>query len=167
MVLAIGLLVIGILSRFIPHAPNFTPVLALALFGGAYLRRSHAIFLPLFLMIVSDVFLGLHATIPFTWGSVLVCSLIGLWVRKNRTPVRMLGGAFMSAIFFFMVTNFGSWLAYYPQTAAGLKECYILAVPFFRATLVSTLGYSLVLFGAYEIIARRVKDTALAPVLLQ
>ena len=166
MVLAMGLLVIGILSRFLPHAANFTPVLAIALFGGVYLRRSQALWLPLFLMVVSDLVIGLHVTVPFTWGSVFLISCLGLWVRQNATPVRILGGGVISAVLFFIVTNFGSWLAFYPQTAQGLKECYILAIPFFRMTLASTLAYSVVLFGVYELITRRVKDTRLAPVLL-
>ncbi|MBF0569726.1 MAG: hypothetical protein HQL18_03005, partial [Candidatus Omnitrophica bacterium] len=88
MVLAMGLLVIGVLSRFLTHVPNFTPVLAIALFGGVYLRRSQALWLPLALMILSDLVIGLHSTIAFTWGSVLLVSLIGLWIRKSVTPVR-------------------------------------------------------------------------------
>lgn len=166
MALAFGLLLIGILARFLPHAPNFTPVLAVALFGGVYLRRSQALWLPLALMIISDIFIGFHATIPFTWGSILLCSVLGLWLRRNTTPVRILGGTLAGAVLFFIVTNFGSWLAFYPHTIQGLKECFILAVPFFRTTLVSTLAYSVLLFGLYELIARRITGTRLAPVLL-
>lgn len=166
MVLAIGLLIIGILSRFLPHAENFTPVLAIALFGGVYLRRSQALWLPLALMAASDLVIGLHATIPFTWGSIVLCSLIGLWVRQRVTPVRILGGAFLSAVLFFIVTNFGSWLLYYAPTWDGLVACYTLAIPFFRMSLASTLCYSVVLFGIYEIVSRKVRDSRLAPVLL-
>ncbi len=166
MVLALGLLIIGILSRFIPHEMNFTPVLAIALFGGVYLRRSQALWLPLLLMVMSDLVIGLHAAIPFTWGSIIMCALIGLQVRKAVTPLRILGGAVMSAVLFFVVTNFGSWLMYYPQTWEGFVSCYTLAVPFFRMSLLSTLCYSAVLFGIYELVSRKVKNTHLAPVLL-
>ena len=166
MVLALGLLFIGLGARFLPHAPNFTPVLAIALFGGAYLRRSQALWLPLLLMVVSDALLGFHATIPFTWGCVLLTSCLGLWVRQRPTLVRITSGALTSAVLFFLITNFGAWLAFYPQTREGFVSCYTLAIPFFRMTLVSTLCYTAVLFGMYELVSRRVKGGRLAPVLL-
>jgi hypothetical protein len=166
MVLVLGLLAIGILARFLPHVPNFSPVMAIALFGGVYLRRSQALWLPLLLMVVTDLVLGLHATIPFTWGAVLLVSILGLWLRKNVTPLKVLTSALVSAIVFFIITNFGAWLAFYPQTQEGFVSCYTLAIPFFRTTVVSTLAYSVVLFGMYELIARRITGTRLAPVLL-
>ena len=165
--LALGLLLIGALSRFLPHAMNFSPVIAIAFFGGVYLRRSQALWVPLALMAVTDIFLGLHATIPFTWSSMLLVSLLGLKLRENVTPVRMMAGAVVSAGVFFIITNFGAWLAFYPKTMPGLKECYILAIPFFRMSLVSTVVYSVVLFGVYELVARRVRATRLAAVLLE
>jgi hypothetical protein len=166
MVLVLGLLIIGALARFLPHAPNFSPVVAIALFGGVYLRRSQALWLPLALMAVTDLVIGLHATVPFTWGSVVLASFIGLWVREKASPVRVAAGALLSAALFFVITNFGSWLAFYPQTAAGLRDCYILAIPFFRTMLISTAIYSIVLFGAYEFLAVRFKNTRLAFALL-
>jgi hypothetical protein len=166
MVLALGLLLIGAAARFLSHMANFSPVLAIALFGGVYLRRSQAIWVPLVLMMATDVFLGLHATIPFTWGCVLATSLIGLWVRRSASAGRILAGAVTSAVLFFLVTNFGAWFAFYPQTREGFLSCYTLAIPFFRMTLVSTLAYSIVLFGTYELVARRVRSTRLAVVLL-
>jgi hypothetical protein len=165
--LAIGLLLIGISARFLPHAPNFSPVLAIALFGGVYLRRSQALWLPLVLMMATDLVLGLHATIPFTWGCVFVASLIGLWTRKDPHALRIFAGAVTSAVLFFVVTNFGSWLAYYPLTREGFLSCYTLAVPFFRMTILSTLAYACVMFGVYELVSRRVSGTKLAPVLLK
>jgi len=164
--LVLALLIIGVSARFLPHAPNFSPVIAIALFGGVYLRRSQAIWLPLVLMILTDLVLGLHATVPFTWGSVLAAGVIGLWARKNPSVSRVVGGAVASAVLFFVVTNFGAWLVSYPLTRAGFLSCYTLAIPFFRMTLLSTLAYAFVLFGVYELVSRRVKGTKLAPVLL-
>ena len=166
MVLAAALLILGVLARFIPHAPNFTPVLALALFGGVYLKRSQALLLPLLLMMVSDIFLGLHPVIAFTWGSLLLISCIGLWMRRSAPMMNAAMGSVASALLFFAVTNFGCWLAYYPQTWAGFSSCYIAAVPFFRGTLFSTLLYSVILFGGYEFLAARIKKTRLAAVLM-
>lgn len=166
MVLALCLLVLGVITRFMPHAPNFTPVLAVALFGAVYLKRSQALLLPLALMMVTDIFLGLHPVIAFTWGSVLLISCIGLWVRSRMSVTNVLMGSLASALLFFAVTNFGVWLAYYPQTWEGFVSCYILAIPFFRTTLASTLLYSVVFFGGYEVLAAQIKKTRLAPVLL-
>jgi hypothetical protein len=165
MILAFGLLFLGVLARFLPHEPNFTPVLAVALFGAVYLRRTQALFLPLVLMVITDLVIGLHPVIAFTWGSVLLISCIGLWVRKSQTIMRVAVGSLASAMLFFVVTNFGCWLAYYPQTWEGFVSCYALAVPFFRGTLVSTLLYTVMLFGGYELLASQIKKTRLAFVL--
>lgn len=165
--LAIGMLVLGIVSRLIVHIPNFTPVMALALFGGVYLKKGQAVFLPVLLMAVTDVFLGIHGTIFFTWGSVALIAVLGLWLRKNKNAAAIAGSSLASAIFFFIVTNFGVWLVsgMYPHTWAGLADCYALAIPFFRHTLLSTIVYTFVLFGGYEMAAAQLKKTRLAPVL--
>ncbi len=163
---AIGILFLGIFSRLAFHAPNFTPVIALALFGGVYLNKRQALVVPVALMAVSDLFLGLHPTIPFTWGSLVVISAIGLWVRNRKSGLSVLGSSLFSAVLFFVVTNFGAWLAMYPHTAAGLQNCYIAAIPFFRSTLLSSRVYSVLLFGMYELIALRVRDTRFAGLLL-
>lgn len=164
--LAVALLILGVSSRLIFHSPNFTPVIALALFGGVYLKKSQALYVPIVLLAITDLILGLHPTMPFTWGSVLVISAIGLWVRNHKSVATVLGSALFSSILFFVVTNFGSWLAMYPHTAEGFRNCYLLAIPFFRNTLLSTLVYSAVLFGLYEWIVLWVRNTRLASVLL-
>jgi len=164
--LAFGILFLGVVSRLVFHAPNFTPVIALALFGGVYLNKRQALYIPIALMAVSDLFLGMHAVVPFTWGSVLLISLIGLWARNHKSTANIAGAGLVSAVLFFIVTNFGAWLAMYPLTVEGLQACYIAAIPFFRNTLASTLVYSVVLFGLYELVALRVKNTRLAPILL-
>ncbi len=165
--LAIVLLVFGIALRFIPHAPNFTPVTAIALFGGVYLSRKHAILLPLALMMISDVFIGLHDTLLFTWGSFILIAVIGLWVKQHKSPAVILGTSVLSSVVFFLITNFGAWLSpLYPNTYEGLVNCFMLAIPFFRTTLASSLLYSVVLFGSYELVAAWAKKTRFARVLL-
>ena len=162
-----ALLVFGILTRFISHAPNFTAVTAIALFGGVYLNRKYAILLPLVLMMISDVFIGFHDTIFFTWGSFVLIAFIGLWVREHKRASTILASSIVSAILFFIITNFGAWLSVlYPHTWNGFITCYTLAIPFFRNTLLSSVIYSTVLFGTYEYIAFRVKGTRFARALL-
>lgn len=160
--LAIIFLVIGIFSRVITHAPNFTPVIALALFGGMMLEKRQALWMPVALMIISDLIIGMHQVIIFTWGSMLLVSLLGCWQREHRSGLAVLGLGMASSVIFFVMTNFGAWLAMYPHTLEGFVQCYVAAIPFFRNTLVSTLAYSAVLFGMHELVRMRVKDSRLA-----
>lgn len=153
------ILFFGIWSRCIPHAPNFTPVLSLALFGGAYLSRGRAVILPLAMMMLSDLMLGLHDTIIFTWGSILLISFLGLRLR-GRVGIRSVGTlSSVSALAFFFITNLGAWPVLYPVTWDGLQQCFWAALPFFRDTLLSTVLYSGLLFGGYEFISNRLSKS--------
>ncbi len=165
--LAIGLLILGIFSRCIIHIPNFTPVIALALFSGAYLNKRYTALMPVVLMIISDFFIGFHDTIIFTWGAMAICSLLGFYLRNNKNAIRIFILSLLSSVLFFLITNFGTWLAgnLYPKTWVGLQDCFVLAVPFFRPTVLSTILYAAVLFGGYEFMAQRVKNTRLGRVL--
>ncbi len=163
--LALFLLILGIASRLVIHVPNFTPVLALALFGGVYLSPRRAVVMPLVLMMVSDLLIGGHNTIFFTWGSVALISLLGLLIRSRKNFRNIAGMSILSAILFFVVTNIGVWLMMYPKTVIGLQMCFLAALPFFRDTLVSTLVYSFVLFGGYELLAQWVAKTRWASIL--
>lgn len=164
--LAILLLMFGVFSRLICHVPNFTPVLALALFGGVYLSSRRAIAMPLALMMFSDLLIGLHDTILFTWGSILLISVLGLLLRHRKTPQNIIFGSLGSAVLFFVITNLGAWLTMYPQTWGGLQQCFWAAVPFFRWTLLSTLIYSAVLFFGYDALVQWISRTRYAKVLL-
>ncbi len=163
--LAFVLLFAGIASRLVVHMPNFTPVLALALFGGVYLSSRRAVSMPLVLMVVSDLLIGLHDTILFTWSSVLLISLLGLFLRSRKSFSNIALTAALSAVLFFVITNFGAWLMMYPKTLLGLQQCFWAAVPFFRDTLLSTLIYSAVLFGGYEALALWIAKTRWAGIL--
>ena len=164
--LAIGILALGIFSRVVIHIPGFTPVIALALFSGVYLKRSYAVIVPVLLMMVSDLFLGWHDTILYTWGSMALISGLGIWLKNHKTPRSIITLSAASSIIFFLITNFGAWLSLYPHTPEGLMTSYIAALPFFRNELLSTLIYGALLFWAYELITRRVKGTALAGILM-
>jgi len=148
--LAFLIIIFGFLSRIVVHVPNFTPIYSLALFGGVYLKGRQAIWVPLAAMALSDIFLGLHDTMVYTWGGILLISLIGLYLRDHKNWANILSASILSSAAFFIITNFGAFLSLYPHTWAGLQQCYILAIPFYRSTLVSTLAYSMVLFSVWE-----------------
>jgi len=164
--LAFIILALGIFGRLVFHAPNFTPVVALALFGGVYLKKKYALIVPVALMMITDMMIGLHDIILFTWGSLLLTAAIGLWLRHNRRPAFMAGAGLLSAVLFFAITNFGAWLVMYPHTWEGFLSCYVAAISFFRNTLLSTFVFGFILFGLYETTAASVKNTRLANVFL-
>ena len=85
----------------------------------------------------------------------VVNGLRELQANKVRSLLSMSGAVLTSSLAFFVLSNLGVWASgYYPRTLAGLVECYVAAVPFFRNTLASDVLYSAVLFGGYALIAR-------------
>src|SRR3989344_6283573 len=78
------IILIAVFLRLIPHPPNFAPITAMALFGGIYISKRYALFIPLLALFISDIFLGFHDTMIFVYGSFLVSGLIGLLLRNHR-----------------------------------------------------------------------------------
>ena len=154
--LAIGLVLLGLIARLMPHPWNATPLAAIALFAGTYLPKRWAMLLPLAIVAASDVVRGWHSTIPFTWGAFALIGMLGWWVRQNAGAGRIVGGTLAGSVLFFVLTNFGVWAVgeLYPRTLAGLWECYAAAVPFFRGTLMGDALYATALFGTYALANR-------------
>ena len=136
-------------SRFIPHPPNFTSLLALSfyvpvLFGLRYI--------PVLLIsfVITDLVIGYHSGTHWTWGSVLIIGLMSQYFSKNIN-LRLVGSLF-GAFIFFLITNFGVWISgVYSLTVNGLIECYTLAIPFFTYSLISTILFSLLIETSYKI----------------
>ena len=125
----------GAFMRLIPHWPNFTPIAAIALFGGAYMNRKYMAFLvPLAAMLVSDLILGFHVTMPAVYLSFVATVGIGLLIARKPNLLNIAGASLSASLLFFVVTNFGSWLGspYYPQTFTGLMEAYAAGLVFFN-----------------------------------
>ena len=136
-----GLIALIAASRLLPHPPNFTPVLAAALFCGGLLPPGRALLVPIGAMLVSDLALGLHAGMASVYLAMALCVLLGRVLPPQRSLSLALGGALAASVLFFVVTNFAVWLSgdLYPPTTAGLLACYVAALPFFHHTLLSTL----------------------------
>ncbi len=143
--LKVSLCVLALLcaSRFIPHPPNFTSLIALS-FYIPFLFGVKFIPIVVLSLIFTDIFLGFHSTILFTWGSVI---LIGLISKKfSKSSIIRLLGVTSGATIFFITSNFGVWMSgSYGYNINGLIECYIMAIPFFGNTLISTLIFSVVI----------------------
>ncbi|PNS07513.1 DUF6580 family putative transport protein [Solilutibacter silvestris] len=158
------------LTRLLPHPPNFSPVEAMALFGGAYFAsRRAALWVPLLAMLLSDVALGLlkgglywsHMTdgsFLLVYACIALTAFAGYALRGRVNGARVLGWSLAGSVFFFLVTNFGVWASgtMYPKNGAGLMACYVAGLPFFQWAVLGTLLYSAVLFGGFELLRRRV-----------
>mgnify|MGYP001456388403 FL=1 len=128
-------------SRFVPHPPNFTSLLALSFYVPAILGRK---FLPSLLIsfIITDFIIGFHNVVFFTWGSVILIGIISKFFLKSIFS--RLSGALMGAVIFFLFSNFGVWInGMYGYSLDGLILCYTMAIPFFSYSLISTLIFSL------------------------
>lgn len=157
-------IVAAALLRLLPHPPNFSPIIAIALFGGAYFSsRGAAFIVPMIAMGLSDIFLGFHQSMPFVYASFLLIVGIGFVLKSHKRFTPILSGAVGSSILFFLVTNFGVWLTgtMYPHTFSGLLSCYAAAIPFFQNTLLSGLLYTGVLFGSFELLKRKYPSLSL------
>ncbi|WIG54317.1 MAG: hypothetical protein OJF61_000103 [Rhodanobacteraceae bacterium] len=149
---------------------NFTPVEAMALFGGAYFAdRRLGVAIPLIAMLVADCVIALTlpaawvrdwlGTLPFVYLCIAMTAFGGFALRGKVNVPRVAIGAFASAVLFFVVTNFATWLTARPDAGAActgsLAACYVAAIPFFRGTLAGTLVWSAVLFGGFALLGRR------------
>jgi len=138
--ITVGILLILSASRFIPHPPNFTSLIALSFYVPLIFGIK---FIPIIVIsfLITDLFIGFHSTLMFTWGSVIIIGLISKYFSKNI--YYRISGALTGCLIFYIVTNFGVWiLGSYGYSIEGFLTCYILALPFFGYTLISTIIFS-------------------------
>lgn len=137
-----GILAIG---RLIPHPPNFTPILAAAIFAPYIVNdRWIAIAVPLMAMFIGDVFIGFHPYMLWVYGSIAMSTVISRWTMQFGKYIPLAIMTIGSSVLFFVVTNFAVWIMwdYYPNTLEGLIMCYTMAIPFFQNTLLGTVVYT-------------------------
>ena len=152
----ISFIVIAVLLRLLPHIPNVTPITAVALFSGAYFtNKKYAFIIPLLMMVLSDLFLGFSGITLFVYASFILVTYIGVSGKQMNIKTILL-----SSISFFIITNLGVWLMYYPKTINGLLECYTLAIPFFRNSLIGDFFYAGVLYYGFEFVSNKYLKTA-------
>jgi len=146
--ISLGIFLALAASRFIPHPPNFTSLLALSFYIPAILG---ARFIPALVLsfVITDLFLGFHSVTFFTWGSVVI---IGLFSRFFALDIKSrIKGALSGALLFFLVTNFGVWsLGSYGYSINGIITCYTVALPFFAYSMISTFVFSAIIETVYK-----------------
>jgi hypothetical protein len=155
----LGAILCAAALRLVPHPPNFTPIGAMALFGGAYLgRRALAFLAPLAALLLSDLVLGVYSGMIVQYVAVALVVSVAILALERVTALRVGAAAIASSVLFFVVTNFGVWLlsGMYPLTLPSLAACYVAAIPFFQNTLAGDLFYSGLLFGGFALLERLV-----------
>ena len=149
----IGAILLAALSRLLPHPPNFSPIGALALFGGAMLpSRWLGLLLPLSAMLISDLVLGFHNMIASVYLSFGLTVAIGFVMGSDIKLGKVVLASLSASVLFFLITNFHMWMvadSFYARNWQGLMACYTAAIPFFRNSVISDLFYSAILFGSF------------------
>ena len=142
--ISIGIFLALAASRFIPHPPNFTSLIALSFYVPALFGTR---FIPAVILsfALTDLIIGFHSAMIFTWGSVLLIGFLTTYFSRGIT--KRISGALLGALVFFIVTNFGVWIisGYYEISLAGLINCYILAIPFFHNSILATIFFSILI----------------------
>jgi len=153
------MIVAGAMMRLIPHWPNFTPIAAIALFGGTFLKRKDLAFLvPVAAMLLSDLIIGFHSTMLPVYLSFIAIVAFGLILQRRLTVVNTLAASLSASVLFYLVTNFASWssgIMPYPMNIAGLMQSYIAGLPFLFNGVLGDLFYTSVLFGAVYLVTSR------------
>jgi hypothetical protein len=161
--LAYVLIVFGILMRLLPHVPDVTPLTGLALFGGVYLKRGQAIWLPIIALACSDLFLAPEPPVTrlSVYGSFCAIGIIGLWLRKRKRTGTTILASLLGSTIFYLITNFAFLYptSMYTHNWSGIVTSYYVALPFFRNAIIGDLAYTALLFGTYEFILHWVNST--------
>ena len=143
----IGLIVLAIFTRLIPHPPNFAPITGIALFSAInFNSKFFKFFVPLISLVIFDLIIGFSLINIFVYLSFIVIVLVGNHFKKIK-----LKSILISSVIFFIISNFGVWLIGYPKTVNGIIVCYTAAIPFFINTILGDLFYSFLLKYTFNI----------------
>jgi len=149
----IGLFMIGVLSRLVPHPANFTAVTAVSIFAGSRCGWVRTGVLVFFVMVFSDLILGFHSVMWATYGSYLLIVGLSSVTLRSVGAGKIIGTTVSASVLFYLITNFAVWQEgiLYPVTLTGLIDSYIAGLPFLRNSLFGDLTYSMLFFGMFRL----------------
>jgi hypothetical protein len=146
------LMVVFALSRWPGVMPdNFSAVYALVFCAGVYLPRKLAWWLPMVVMLVTDLALNLHYRAlyeanpgpyeapmeffnPYLLANYLVYGAL-VWLGSRFKPtahwLKLIGGGVLGALVFYLLSNTASWLQLpgYAKTLAGWWQALTVGLP--------------------------------------
>ena len=149
----VSFVLVAVLMRLVPHPPNVAPITAVALFAGTFFDKKHwAVLMPLLAMVATDIFLGFSMITPVVYLSFLAITAIGMAFKKMN-----IGTVLLSSLVFFVLSNLGVWVLFYPLTTEGLTTCFTLAIPFFINSLLGDIFFSALLLFGYRFATQRLQ----------
>ena len=168
-------LIVHFVPGLLPN--NFTPVEAMALFGGAWFSsRRLAVLIPVAVMVVSDIVIAFSLPTdqianwllmaPVIYACIALTAVAGFALRGKVRGLNVLIAAVASASGFYLVTNAAVWLlsGAYAMTSSGFVACLVAGLPFYQyGTLPGTLLWSGILFGSFALLSRRYAALSAAP----
>ena len=144
------MIILAVVSRIIPHPPNFAPITGIALFSSKKINNKFfGLLLPIIPLFISDLFLGIGFINIFVYISLFIIYFLGVISKKIDFKI-----VFLSSIIFFVLTNLGVWYLSYPKNVEGLIACFTMAIPFFVNTIFGDLFYSFILFRSFKTIKK-------------
>lgn len=159
-----SVVLIAAIMRLIPHWPNFTPIAAIALFGGVMFGKKYIAFIiPLLALFVSDLIIGFHSSMYAVYLSFAITVLIGMRLRRKLKVFNLIAASLISSSLFFIITNFAAWIGspFYANNFAGLMQSYAAGLAFFNDgslgismflnEVTGSLFFNTILFGVYYI----------------
>lgn len=166
MIFVVSAIVIAVVMRLLPHLPNFTPIAAIAIFGGAYInRKALAFILPIVMMFISDLIIGFHTTMIAVYAGMAIAALFGIMMRNKVKAGNVVLASLASSVVFFLITNFAAWytgLMPYTRDFSGIMQAYIAGIPFFNTAVLGDLFYSTVIFGSFAFASKYIPSLARA-----
>ncbi len=162
------LVALCVVMRLMDHAANFAPVAAATLFAGFWFtRRGLALLFPFVAMGAGDALIGTyHPGIMAVVYAAMAFPLVWRTVLRRRLSAARVGWcALFGSVAFFLTTNLAVWVfsPLYERTTAGLADCYVAAIPFFRNTVAADLVFAGALFGTYVLAARLARGPGAVP----
>lgn len=178
LLIACGLVALGALSRILNYEMqwyNLAPVAALGLFCGSVFREKRYAFLfALLAQLIGDIYIQLFTAWQgfygieqfFVYGGLLLVTLLGTRM-KQRKMLTVFGFSIAASLLFFVVSNFGIWVAItlgkqdlfgYGTGFAALINTYVAAIPFLERSLAADIIGSTVFFGSYALLLRAFRN---------
>ncbi len=147
------LIILLVFSRLIPHPPNFTPIISIVILGGILFQSFILTAIVFFTsMFISDLIIGLYPEMIFTYITLMIIGILYYFIFNKINYKNLIVHSFFGSFIFYLITNFFVWTngSLYEQTLDGLIQCYILAIPFFSNTLLSTIFFSYLTFACVD-----------------
>ena len=148
---SISLIFVLTLSRLIPHPPNFTPIISVAILSSFFFKNINlSISVILIYMFISDLLIGFHNYFFFTYIPLVVIAIV--FKEKILKYKNILIYSVIGVIIFYLISNFGVWFLgkNYENNIHGLISCYIAGLPFLKNSLISTIFYTYLTFSIFK-----------------